>query len=457
MKRAITKLNSTSIILFFVLLIHLSYSCSSASKSNEVSLKKIDQKDEKYQAISFTKTLPISANSWVINNISEDQNVISNSGIQNWSSLDDVIRTYVKTGAGSLNIGLNMKSPFGTSKIRVTVGKVTKNIKVSSSSYKIQKVGTFRVSEGYNYIEIQGLQKSGTYIGDIKELLLGGSAITDGVDFVPIDNYYFGRRGPSVHLAYNKPSKDVKLFYNEVTVPEGKDVVGSFFMANGHAQGYFGMQVNSKSERRILFSIWSAFSTDDPSQIPEDFKVTNLGNGKGVTVQDFGNEGSGKQSFKVFNWQAGTTYKFLLKGEPSVVEGSTDYTGYFYDPKEDKWELIASLRRPKTQTHLTRLHSFLENFIPSLGYITREAQFGNQWAYTTDNKWNEMTKATFTVDATATNGDRFDYAGGTNGDSFFLKNCGFFNENVTPRTLFSRAINGAAPNINFTKLPKPKL
>ena len=52
-------------------------------------------------------------------------------------------------------------------------------------------------------------------------------------------------------------------------VPEGNDVLGSYFMANGFAQGYFGIQVNSPTERRILFSVWSPFHTDDPSEIPD--------------------------------------------------------------------------------------------------------------------------------------------------------------------------------------------
>ena len=33
----------------------------------------------------------------------------------------------------------------------------------------------------------------------------------------------------------------------------------------------FGIQVNSDSERRVLFSIWSPFSTDDPSLNSSNF------------------------------------------------------------------------------------------------------------------------------------------------------------------------------------------
>ncbi len=447
--------NFLSSNLFLIFLINILISCSSCSQHDDNTETELEEETE---ALELTKTVPIGANSWVVNNLTQDMSVVSDSGIHNWTSLDDVIHTYVKTGAGKLNIGFKIKSAQ-TSKIKVTVGNVSKEITISNSTYKTEEVGVFTVPEGYHTIKIQGLEKSGNYIADINDILFGGAAISSGITFNPTSNFYFGRRGPSVHMGYEEPEgKDVRWFYNEVTVPEGEDQLGSFFMANGHAQGYFGMQVNSATERRVLFSIWSAFSTDDPNQIPEDYKVTNLGNGTGVTVQDFGNEGSGIQSFIDVGWKTGVTYKFLLKGEPSNgVSGSTDYTGYFYDPEVGDWQLIASLRRPKTDTYLTRMHSFLENFNPSTGYLSRKVNYGNQWAYTTDNTWVEMTNGTFTADATATNGDRLDFEGGTNGNAFFLKNCGFFNASVQPNTTFTRTASGVAPDIDFTALEVPTL
>ncbi|MEX0360173.1 MAG: DUF5077 domain-containing protein, partial [Allomuricauda sp.] len=324
-----------------------------------------DPKEEVIDKLDLRVTIPAGANSWVVNSTQQDETVVSDGGIHNWTSLTDVLRTYFKTSSsGELHVGFRIKSPEGTSKIKVTVGNDSKEVEISNKEYEIVEIGKFNISSsGYHYIEVQGLEKMGTYIGDINDILIGGPAVAS-VTFVPTENSYFGRRGPSVHMSYKEPEgKDVQWYYNEVTVPEGEDAIGSFFMANGHAQGYFGMQVNSASERRILFSIWSAFNTDDPNQIPEDYKVLNLGNGSDVTVQDFGNEGSGKQSFKIFNWKAGTTYKFLLKGEPAI-NNSTDYTAYFYAPEIGQWQLIASLRRPQTSTHLERLHSFLENFVP---------------------------------------------------------------------------------------------
>ena len=408
------------------------------------------------ETLDFSKNIPIGHNSWIPSSITKDKAIISDSGIHNWSSLDDVVHTFVKTGSGKLNVGFKIKST-SNSTLKVTIGNTSKEITISNSDYATVPVADFEVDEGYQLIKIEGLEKSGTYIADINELLLGGDAATTGVNYVPKSNYHFGRRGPSVHLTYNQPqNKEVQWFYNEVTVPDGQAKLGSFFMATGHSHGYFGMQVNSETERRVLFSIWSAYETDDPNQVPDDYKVTTLGHGEGVTVQPFGNEGSGMQSFIDVDWKEATTYKFLLKGEPSSeVSGATDFTGYFYDPAIDEWKLIASLRKPKTSTHLKRLHSFLENFSVNTGYQSREVHFSNQWAYTKDGSWEELTKAIFTNDATAANGDRLDYAGGEKGEVFFLKNCGFFNDNSSPNTNFTRVPSGKIPSVDFSSLPKP--
>ena len=73
-----------------------------------------------------------------------------------------------------------------------------------------------------------------------------------------------------------------------MAVLKGSDLLGSYFMANGFAEGYFGIQVNSETERIILFSLWSPFKTDDPTSIPEDQKIKLLKKGDDVISNDFG-------------------------------------------------------------------------------------------------------------------------------------------------------------------------
>lgn len=406
----------------------------------------------------LTTTISPGGNSWVVNNIEENRITIAETGIHNWTNLNSIIRTYFKSEAtGDIHVGLNIKVPSGTSVIRVTVNDQSEELSVSLEEDSTYYVGKFKINNpGYHFIEIQGISKEDTYIGDINGILVGGEAVSDQLTYVS-DDFYFGRRGPSVHLSYKVPDgKDVQWFYNEVTVPEGEDAEGSFFMANGFGQGYFGMQVNSENERRILFSVWSPYDTQDPDDIPEEYKVILLGKGSGVVTGEFGNEGSGGQSYLRYNWQAGSTYRFLLRGEPAV-NNSTDFTAYFYAPETEEWQLIASFRRPFTTTYLTNLHSFLENFKTETGFISRSGQYGNQWVYDTVGNWYELTKARFTADATARSGARLDYAGGAESNIFFLKNCGFFSENTLIDTDHGRSANGNIPDIDFAQLEMPSL
>ncbi len=223
-------------------------------------------------------------------------------------------------------------------------------------------------------------------------------------------------------------------------------------MANGFGEGYFGIQVNSATERRILFSVWSPFSTDDPKSIPEDQRIAMLKKGEGVHAGEFGNEGSGGQSYLRFPWKAGNTYGFLLRGVPDG-NNNTTYTAYFHDPEQGKWMLIASFKRPKTNKHLTRFHSFLENFNPDQGNLERRVLFGNQWIRDVKGNWISLKTAGFTYDNTAARGYRKDYAGGVDGNQFFLKNCGFFNQYTPYKSSFTRVGDNKAPVIDFTNLP----
>ena len=405
--------------------------------------------------VVYSDHIPPGGNSWVVTK-DQQQATINEQGIQQWNQPSTKINTYVKLNAtGELQVGLTAKVSEGSSTIAVTVNGQTKEVTLENTEFEELSVGTFTIdSPGYQAIEIQGVSKEGADFASIKSFEIGGAATAKGVTYVK-DDFYWGRRGPSVHLTYKTPEdKDILWFYNEVTVDPGQDVIGSYFMANGFGEGYFGMQVNSEEERRVLFSVWSPYDTQNPEDIPEDYKIIMLSKGEGVHTGEFGNEGSGGQSYKVFKWQAGTTYKFLLKAEPSV-NNSTDYTAYFFDPQADQWNLIASFRRPHTSTYLTRPHSFLENFVTQTGYIGREGTYGNQWIYDTEGQWHELTQAKFTADATARKGARLDYAGGAKDNVFYMKNCGFFSENTAIGSQFEREPNGEHPKIDFSKLEVP--
>jgi hypothetical protein len=78
------------------------------------------------------------------------------------------------------------------------------------------------------------MEKSAIYTGDIAYVLIGGKAAEKATFITEEDHFYLGRRGPSDHLTYSLPENmGIRYFYNEVTVPEGEDKLGSYFMADG--------------------------------------------------------------------------------------------------------------------------------------------------------------------------------------------------------------------------------
>lgn len=393
------------------------------------------------------------ANSWVEGNPQATENVIQPEGIRNWRHSADKIVTYVRVGqTGALELALNGKVWSGVSIIEVSVNGVTQKVEMSNTNLAQVYVGQFNVVQsGYQKIVLQGISASAEVFADIDDIMIGGSAV-GGDTFYIKDDYYWGRRGPSVHLSYPSPTQEpIEYFYSELMVPAGQDVVGSYYMANGFGQGYFGIQVNSTTERRVLFSVWSPYETDDPSKIPPEDRVVLQRKGPEVQTGEFGNEGSGGQSFLVYPWQAGQSYKFLLKVTPSE-QNHTDYSAWFYAPEQAQWRLIASFRRPKTQTWLTNQHSFLENFIPAAGQFSREALYGNGWVRTAAGTWLPLQQASFSYDDTARRQSRWDYQGGVKNGWFYLKNGGFFHDFTTFGRQFEREVT-MMPVVDVTTLP----
>lgn len=410
--------------------------------------------------VSPTDTLtnvPIGGNTWRNDKDTTGGN-ISADGIVHWSNLNARYTTYFRLGnTGKFKLYLNMAVPEGKSKIAVTVLGSTRNVSVQARPFQDIYAGEWNaIDTGYVAVKIKGLAKTDSLFANINSIKLKGSAITNKTTFVRNNDgqfFYWGRRGPSVHLGYTIPDGvNAEWFYNEVTVPKGNDVLGSYFMADGFGEGYFGMQVNSPNDRHILFSVWSPFNTDDPKSIPDDEKIIMLKKGQSVHTGEFGNEGSGGQSYLNYMWHAGQTYKFLVHAKPDG-KGRTEYTAYLFAPELNKWQLIASFSRPKTNTYLKHLHSFLENFEPEQGTKTREVLFNNQWICDSNGNWTELTKARFTGDNTAIKGYRMDYAGGLKGNSFFLKNCGFFNRYTPRNNYFNRPTGNKKPDLDFSKLP----
>ena len=406
-------------------------------------------------AAAQTRVCPVelAGNAYVTNRADEVR--LSDRGVKRWSNPQTVVSAYFYLPeAQTIRLALRGK---GHATMRMTCNGKSQDVDFRTDS--LATAGNLKVKvrkPGYVRVDIQGTKREGEHFADLTHLMLTcekGEPV-----YVHDFSNYWGRRGPSVHMNYALPRGNrYEWFYNEVTVPQEGEVLHSYYMAAGFGEGYFGMQYNSDTERRILFSVWSPFDTQDPRQIPEDQRVRMLRHGQGVHIGEFGNEGSGGQSYLRYPWKAGTTYPFLMQVRPDG-QGNTIYTAYFYATDEKEWRLIAEFLRPQTDTWYRHAHSFLENFSPEQGYLTRRVHFGNQWARTDDGRWVRPEGASFSNDGTARAGVRLDYAGGLtpDGQALFLQMGGFFNGNTAAGTRFKMHAADAAqpPQIDWEALKK---
>ena len=365
------------------------------------------------------------------------------SGISHWT--DPALKVLwfgdIKS-AGKLDCALELYLPAGAeSKLRLTVAGKSREAVVKGAGDPLVKAdfGAFDIpAAGYQKFALESLNAAGRPAGDLQALVLDGPAAADA-HF----NLEPRRNTASVHLVYPISGyTNVDAFYCEVTAVETP--LWTYFEACGWHRGYFGMQVNSPTERRIIFSVWDSGNEKvDRSKVAAPDRVTLVAKGAGVYAGDFGNEGTGGHSHLVYNWKTGEKQRFLVTAEPTDAT-HTIYSGYWFQPELKKWMLIASWQAPKDGKYLGGLYSFCENFGGSNGELQRKALYGNQWFHTADGQWHEQRTATFSHDPTG-RADRLDRFMGVEDGQFFLSTGGFVPGFTKFGTLFTRPAAGPVP------------
>lgn len=256
----------------------------------------------------------------------------------------------------------------------------------------------------------------------IRAIVLSGSP----VNAVTVER----RNASSVHLWYDVPKPhvdDIEWFYCELT--PRTDPLWTYYMATGWHRGYFGMQVNSEKERRIIFSVWdSGNEAIDRNKVKAEDLVQLVDKGKDVHAGGFGNEGTGGHSHLVHDWKLGDTIRFLVRSQPDG--NHTTYTGWFShvhgdkkDAKPDPWRLVASFKAPRDGKHLHGLYSFSENFSGRNGDRDRQCDYGNVWLRTKGGEWLAVRGAKFTHDGHGKL--RSDRRGGVRDGRFYLQHGNF--------------------------------
>ncbi len=382
----------------------------------------------------------------------EDEFVKGNPDYYNWHQAIKQIHFFVKVRkAGELRVQLQFKNKWALP-IRVSVGAtVLKAVLPATSKFTTLKLGKVLIADtGFVQITLSVPKNTARMQASIAGILLGGTAV-EQMHY----NHKSRRNAASVHLKYPvADSVKTVSFYNEITVPAGFDPVHTYYMACGFARGYFGIQVNSEKERRVIFSVWDAGNEAvDRNKVGAENRVVLLAKGDSVITNDFGNEGTGGHSHFVYPWKTQTTYKFLVTALTDSASQTTIYSGYFYVPEKQRWKLIASFSAPKDGKPLRGLYSFSENFVGINGQLERKALFGNQWIQNGANgQWQELTEARFSYDVTGKMGDRIDYgASVTNNGAFELWHGGFKNATANYGQSFNRPALLNKPVIDFTK------
>ena len=372
-------------------------------------------------------------------------------GITHWKDSNTIVKWFGELNhTGELQAAVTMRVDNGkSSRLRLTIAGQAKEIEVTGNGddRMMADFGAYEVSKtGYHAFILQSLNSASDDPGTIEALVLDGPATNDA-HF----NLKPRRNAASVHLAYPVPGDaKVSAFYCEMTGVE--DPLWSYYMACGWHRGYFGMQVNSPTERRIIFSVWdSGGEAVDRNKVADDDRVTLVAKGEDVYSGSFGNEGTGGHSHLKFPWKTGERQQFLVTADP-VDETHTVFAGYYFRPDKKEWMLISSWRAPKEGKYLRGLYSFSENFAGQNGHVLRKALYGNQWIRTAAGEWIELTTATFSHDPTGKE-DRLDRFMGVEDGEFFLSHGGFVSGFTKFGAPFTRPASGRSPAT--MELPTP--
>lgn len=154
--------------------------------------------------------------------------------------------------------------------------------------------------------------------------------------------------------------KQATCLYGEITVLATAPHI-YYCGANWHpgepAGGYCGIQHNSDTERRTIFSIWDTTAELHPKVIAADPRTVH---------NRFGGEGEGAHTHMLWPWHLQETFRFFVRKRPAAGD-TTDTSYYVFVPATNKWLASATISSPNGGKHSVAtigggLNSFLENF-----------------------------------------------------------------------------------------------
>ncbi|RAJ87615.1 uncharacterized protein DUF5077 [Chitinophaga dinghuensis] len=391
-----------------------------------------------YNGNDTTKTFIIPANKSYVEPYREDNPVRYNQDrpsaeIRNWTESGTNISWYLYAKPAVYKVYLQGKLPAGDkSDLLLNITRTDGSFRPQQAKLHFESdsnqvyAATLNISDaGYYRFELQPKRKTGKEFLQVSQLkfvaVSGDSAEVHQTKYLS---------SPSVHLRFG-PEDQVKReydwLYGEITVPEGYDPMYTYYMSLGFYRGYFGIQANRSTERRVLFSVWDSSNEGvDRNKVGQTDRVTLLEKGKDVTGGGFGNEGTGGQTYRKYMWKTGDKVQFIMNMR-KLPDNYVVYSAWFKDNEKDGWQYMASWKAPRETRYFDGYYSFLENFGPGNGQQTRKALYGNAWGKIAGGDWVSFNRARMTYTDGAP-GQRCDYAGGQDAkqkDLFYMSSGGY--------------------------------
>ena len=251
-----------------------------------------------------------------------------------------------------------------------------------------------------------------------------------------IDAHLRGFPTPATHLwfghsteQYAPQNESYEWCYQEVLMPKEWATINTYLMTLGITGGYMGIQmcgqtvrnedgnytdtIPSSYQHRVLFSIWDNGDTDITPDLATYLRAGALAYGDDVTINRFGNEGTGCQSM-VYNghWNPGQWVQFLTCARPeertivlkaqdgtdSIIRYPCSLLSTWYKNLEDpEWHYMATIRHSGESHYYNTWYSFIENWADTGGELFRRAYYRNNYQKSVGSgKWYFVNKASFT-------------------------------------------------------------
>lgn len=290
---------------------------------------------------------------------------------------------------------------------------------------------------------------------------------------------------PSVHLYSwgstdpNAPKGDAYDWcFMEIMLPQESDIIGTYAMALGVLNGYMGIQMNGYADdgsprHDVLFSMWDDGSTDEDPNLPEYLRAGAVDWDALTTVNRFGNEGTGVQTYrKGPYWTPGKYVQFITNCRPETTSYTTEVNGKptvhtqhnmlvsaWFNALDGKgWQYMATVRKRNSTTYFDSWYSFLENYNPSTGQANRIAYYRNGYMRARSNgKWYNRNSVGFGhTDGGDNTGARTDYGQGTTDNpadrTFFMQTGGYTSTKKTKTVTALATDYTPVDTINITPL-----